>query len=310
MNLDNLIGNDNIKSILKKSIKKNNILHSYLFYGIDGIGKKLFAFEFAKMILCDNKINKPCGNCKSCIEFDTKNNPDFFLIEPDGNTIKIDQIRQMQKNILEKPINGSKKVYIIDNADTMTKEAQNCLLKTLEEPQAFIVIILIASNENNILATVKSRCTKMYFHKLTDANLKAFLNEKFNNVNLDENMLKLCDGSISKSIKVIEKISILNQIKSIVDAFDITDELNIINQNEVFYNNKEDINLLLDYMYVLLFEKINHNIVTKNHYINAMELVQEAKNKLSIANNYDMTIDNMLIKIWGEINEENYRGKI
>lgn len=310
MSFNNLIGNDKIKSILKESIKNDSILHSYLFYGIDGIGKKLFALDFAKMILCNNKNDRPCGKCKSCIEFDTKNNPDFFLIEPDGNSIKIDQIRQMQKNILEKPINSSKKVYIIDNSDTMTKEAQNCLLKTLEEPQEFIVIILIASNENNILATVKSRCTKIYFNKLEDVSLKAFIDKKFNNINLDENMLKLCDGSISKSIKVIEKISILNQIESIVDALDVTDELNIINQNEVFYNNKDDINLLLDYMYILLFEKINTNRVNKNNYINAIEFVQEAKNKLSNTNNYDMTIDNMLTKIWREINEKNYRGKI
>lgn len=310
MSFDNLIGNDKIKNVLNESIKNENILHSYLFYGVEGIGKKLFALNFAKMILCNNKNDKPCGKCKSCIEFDSRNNPDFFLIEPDGNSIKIDQIRQIQKNILEKPINSLKKVYIIDNADTMTKEAQNSLLKTLEEPQEFIVIILIASNENNILATVKSRCTKMYFQKLSDINIKTFINEKFNNINLDENMLKLCDGSISKSIKVIEKISILNQIKLIVDSLDAMDELNIINQNEVFYNNKEDINLLLDYMYVLLFEKINTNKVNKNNYINAMELVQNAKYKLSNSNNYDMTIDNMLIKIWREINEKNNRGKI
>lgn len=310
MSFDNLIGNDKIKNVLNESIKNENILHSYLFYGVEGIGKKLFALNFAKMILCNNKNDKPCGKCKSCIEFDSRNNPDFFLIEPDGNSIKIDQIRQIQKNILEKPINSLKKVYIIDNADTMTKEAQNSLLKTLEEPQEFIVIILIASNENNILATVKSRCTKIYFQKLSDINIKTFINEKFNNINLDENMLKLCDGSISKSIKVIEKISILNQIKLIVDSLDAMDELNIINQNEVFYNNKEDINLLLDYMYVLLFEKININKVNKNNYINAMEFVQNAKYKLSNSNNYDMTIDNMLIKIWREINEKNNRGKI
>ena len=310
MSFDNLIGNDKIKKVLNESVKNDNILHSYLFYGVEGIGKKLFALNFAKMILCNNKNDRPCGKCKSCIEFDTKNNPDFFIIEPDGNSIKIDQIRQMQKKILEKPINSSKKVYILDNADTMTKEAQNSLLKTLEEPQEFIVIILIAANENNILATVKSRCTKMYFHKLSDINIKTFINENFTNINLDENMLKLCDGSISKCIKVVEKISILNQIKSIVDSLNTTDELNIISQNEIFYNNKDDINLLLDYMYILLFEKINTNEVNKNCYINAMELVQNAKNKLHNSNNYDMTIDNMLIKMWREINEKNYRSKI
>ena len=310
MSFDNLIGNDKIKNILTESIKNKNILHSYLFYGADGIGKKIFALNFAKMILCNNKDNKPCGKCKSCIEFDTKNNPDFFFIEPDGNSIKIDQIRQMQKTALEKPINSSKKVYVIDNSDMMTKEAQNCLLKTLEEPQEFIVIILIESNENNILATVKSRCTKIYFQKLADENIKYFINNRFGNIDFDSNLLKLCDGSISKSIKLIEKISILNQIKSIIDELDTTDELNIINRNEVLYDNKEDINMLLDYMYVLLFEKVNMNIINKNNYINAMEDIQKAKIKLSNNNNFDMTIDNMLMEIWREINEKNYRGEI
>ena len=107
-----------------------------------------------------------CNKCKSCIEFDSDNNPDFFLIEPDGNSIKIDQIRQMQKSVLEKPIESSKKVYIIDNCHLMTKEAQNCLLKTLEEPPEFVTIILVSANENLILNTIKSRCTSIKFNSI------------------------------------------------------------------------------------------------------------------------------------------------
>ena len=133
MGFDELIGNDEVKQTLINSVTSGNILHSYLFYGIDGIGKKEFAKNFAKMILCNNKSEKiPCNCCDSCIEFDSNNNPDFFFIEPDGNSIKIDQIREMQKKILEKPIECTKKVYIIDKADSMTTEAQNCLLKTLD----------------------------------------------------------------------------------------------------------------------------------------------------------------------------------
>ena len=109
----NLVGNENNKYILyfiqmsihqrinTKTITKGNILHSYMFFGNEGIGKKIFALEFAKMILCENQKNSPCEKCKSCIEFDSNNNPDFFFIEPDGNSIKIDQIRNMQKGMLE-----------------------------------------------------------------------------------------------------------------------------------------------------------------------------------------------------------------
>lgn len=308
MAFKDLIGNDNIKNVLINSIKNKNILHSYLFYGVEGIGKKLFAIDFAKMILCNNEENKPCDECKSCIEFNSNNNPDFFIIEPDGNSIKIEQIRQFQKNILEKPIVSTKKVYIINNADTMTKEAQNCLLKTLEEPQEFIVIILIASNENSILPTVKSRCTKIFFQKLEDYDIIKYINENFNNIFLEKDMLKLCEGSISKTKTIIEKIDLLNSIKSLINEIDLIDELSFIQKNQFFYDNKDDIILILEYLYILLFEKINTKSNNINGYINSMQIVQNTKIKLSNSNNYDMTIDNMLIKIWGEINEKNYRG--
>ena len=96
LSFENIIGNTNIKTVLEKSIKQNKLSHSYLFIGTQGIGKKMIATEFAKMILClDDK--KYCNHCKSCIEFDTNNNPDFVLISPDGNNIKIEQIRDIQK---------------------------------------------------------------------------------------------------------------------------------------------------------------------------------------------------------------------
>ena len=125
---EKIIGNDDIKEKLKKSLMQNTVSHSYLFIGRQGIGKKLIAKEFAKGILDKNSY---------------ENNPDLIYVEPDGNSIKIEQIRQIQKEIQEKPILSSKKVCIIDDADKMTKEAQNCLLKTLEEPPSFATIILI-----------------------------------------------------------------------------------------------------------------------------------------------------------------------
>ena len=97
MHFKNIIGNNKNKKVLLESITTGNILHSYMFYGTDGIGKKMIALEFAKMILCNDNDNSPCEKCKSCIEFNSNNNPDFFFIEPDGNSIKIDQIRNMQK---------------------------------------------------------------------------------------------------------------------------------------------------------------------------------------------------------------------
>ena len=109
---ENIVGNDKIKELLQNSIKSKKVSHSYLFIGQEGIGKKMIAMEFAKAMLCLDEKRKYCNTCKSCIEFDTNNNPDFNIIEPDGNSIKIEQIREMQSKIIEKPIISSKKVYI------------------------------------------------------------------------------------------------------------------------------------------------------------------------------------------------------
>lgn len=302
----NLVGNENNKYILKETITKGNILHSYMFFGNEGIGKKIFALEFAKMILCENQKNSPCEKCKSCIEFDSNNNPDFFFIEPDGNSIKIDQIRNMQKGMLEKPIISSKKVYIINNAETMTKEAQNCLLKTLEEPQEYVVIILIVSDENSMLSTIKSRCTKIFFEKISDENLKTYIKEKIGDVHFEESMIKLSEGSIGRCIQITQKKDVLYEFEDIIKNIENMDKLQILSCSKYFSDNKDDINLILNYMYILIFENIK-NTSKKINYINAMEKVQKAKEKLLRSNNFDMTIDNMLIEIWREINEKNYR---
>ena len=137
MNFRNIIGNDGVKELLNNSISTNSVLHSYMFVGPDGIGKKLFAIDFSEMILCLND-NKACGNCDSCVKFSGNSHPDFEIVDSeDGKSIKIGQIRLLQEQIAEKPIVSDKKIYIINNADLMTTEAQNCLLKTLEEPPEY-----------------------------------------------------------------------------------------------------------------------------------------------------------------------------
>ena len=187
MNFSNIIGNEEIKIFLDNLIKTNNVVHSYMFIGPDGIGKVLFAKEFAKMILCQDS-NKACNHCSSCIKFNSDNHPDFMIINSeDGKSIKINQIRFLQERISEKPIVSNRKVYIINDSDLMTVEAQNCLLKTLEEPPEFAVIILVLSNENKCLSTIKSRCTKIAFQKLRNSDLTQYANE--NNLEVNSSLL-------------------------------------------------------------------------------------------------------------------------
>ncbi len=192
MIFEDIVGNEKNKELLKNIIDTNNIAHSYMFVGKDSIGKLLFAKEFAKAILCLSQ-EKPCDKCKSCIEFKTYNNPDFSILEPESNSIKIDEIRELTKKIYEKPVVSTKKVYIINDSEYMTKEAQNSLLKTLEEPPEYVTIILIVSNENLFLPTIKSRCIKVTFNKLTNEELEYILKKEYGYTYIPEITFKIAD---------------------------------------------------------------------------------------------------------------------
>ena len=290
-------GNERIKENLKKSLEQNKTSHSYLFIGVEGIGKKLIAKDFAKRILCiENKEN--CNTCKSCIEFNTNNNPDFMIISPDGNSIKIEQIRDLQKSIQEKPIISSKKVYIIDDADKMTSEAQNCLLKTLEEPPEFATIILIGSNESSFLSTIKSRCMILHFETIKNEELKNFLQENYGITDISQNMLDIFQGSIGKAIILKDKKEEYEQIESIIMNIENKDIIDIINMSEIIYKSKEEIYEILDYINIILLKLAKLNYA----YTKCINIVENTKKRLQQNANYDMSIDNMLFNIWQEIN--------
>lgn len=179
-----LIGNNHIKVTLNELVENKTISHSYIFKGIEGIGKKQFAREFAKNIMCLNR-NGCEDKCSSCIKFNANSHPDYNEIFPDGKKIKIDQIRKLQEKVSEKPIISEKKIYILDDADMMTEESQNCLLKTLEEPPEYAVIILIVTDDNKLLPTIKSRCVMIKFNKILDEELRHHLTD------ITDNQIKL-----------------------------------------------------------------------------------------------------------------------
>lgn len=296
-------GNENNRKELKKIVQNNNILHSYLFLGKEGIGKKEIAKEFAKQILCLTK--KENCDCKSCICFETQNHPDIQIINEESETIKIGTIRDMIQTVYEKPILSNKKIYIINDSDKMTKEAQNSLLKTLEEPPEYIVMILIASNSDMILNTIKSRCTKIVFDKLTNKEIQEILTTKeIENTNISENMYELFDGSINKALKILEKKDKYIQLNTFINEINQKSKLDFITQNKEIFE-KEEIEELLEYCIVLLFNlgKKEKNI----KYFNCIKIIRETISRIKSNSNFDMSIDNMLFKLWEEVNEENCR---
>ncbi len=297
MIFSNIVGNEKNKELLNQIIETDNIAHSYMFIGEESIGKMLFAKEFAKAILCMND-EKQCNKCKSCIEFDTYNNPDFIILEPDGNSIKIDQIRELTKNVYEKPVVSARKVYIINDSNYMTKEAQNSLLKTLEEPPEYVTIILIASNENLFLPTIKSRCTKIAFNKLTNNELAKVLEKEYNYTNIPEITFKIADGSVGRAISLKDSEEIYTKVDKVFSRLENIDIIDLISNKEEVFKDKEEVIQILNYINLIFFDKIRMN----SKYIECMKIVEDTKDRLNKNNNFDMTIDNFIMTVWEEIN--------
>ena len=295
MSFQKLIGNEQIKSLLTKTVQAGKVSHSYMFCGIEGIGKFLFAKEFANMILCNSTSgSKPCSNCKACIELESNNHPDYYEINVQENTIKIEQIRLMQAKILEKPIISDKKVYIINNADTMTKEAANCLLKTLEEPPEYVCIILIVSNENALLNTIKSRCTKINFRQIEISDLKNFIQKNYDIQEISDGLIQASGGSIKKLEQMIESKETYEKLDKIFNNIERTNMLDAFQELSILYDDKDKINEILEYINTILCKKAREDI----RYVNHINAVEEAKKNLKANANYDMTIDKLLFNIY------------
>ena len=278
-----IIGNDKLKKELIHSVEINKTSHSYLFIGTEGIGKKLIAEEFAKMLLAVK---------------DTENSPDFSIIEPDGNSIKIEQIREFQKKVSEKPIISNKKVYIINDSDKMTVEAQNCLLKTLEEPPEFVTIILIGTNENSFLSTIKSRCMILHFEKISDEQIQKYLQDNHQTEINSKIMLEACQGSIGKALEIKDKQELYQNTEQVVNSLERKDKIDILNMSDFIYKSKDDKLEILNYMNVLFINLAKIN----SKYADCIAIVEETKRRLQTNANYDMCIDNLLLSLWENVN--------
>ena len=298
MSFEKIVGNDKVKTFLNKQIEDEHILHSYLFVGIEGIGKRLFAKEFARKLLCLNQENTE--DCLSCMKWNSNNHPDYLEINPENDVIKIEQIRNMQEKISEKPITSQRKVYIIVDSDLMTDQAQNCLLKTLEEPPEYATIILIATNESKLLNTIKSRCIKVVFEGIKEELIENKVREILNIEPLKE-FIKKSEGSIGKALDLHEQREIYEKVSGLLNNIE-QDLITIFDKAEILYKEKEKIQQILEYINISLY-------YTKEiKKINCIKYIEEVKKRLLANSNYDMCIDYLLIKIWEEMNEKYSRG--
>lgn len=289
---ENIVGNDQVRNELENIINTKKIANSYLFSGIEGIGKVMFARDFAKNIMCLNGGN--CNQtCEFCKKFESKSNPNYIEInigEYKKDIITIDQIRdEILNNVNEKPIISNKKVYVINNADKMTEQAQNALLKTLEEPPKFVSIILIASNDNLILPTIKSRCVKIQFNKLSNDEIEKIVGK------ISKEEIEILNGSLKDYKQMNQMLEQYKQVKKLIENIKKDELINVLNDSDVLYKNKDYIINLLEYMNICLYNEKQ---------IDSVNIIENTKRKILANNNYEMTIDNLLIKLWKDINRK------
>lgn len=163
MGFQDILGNKRIKDILKRSLKNEMLPNSLLFCGPAGVGKKNTAIIVAQALNCERLKDDACEECYPCRAISKNRMPDVQKISPEGKSVKIDQIRELRQAAYLRPMTGKKRVFIINEADKMTEDAANALLKTLEEPPPFSSIILVADNINLLLPTIISRCRVLNF---------------------------------------------------------------------------------------------------------------------------------------------------
>ena len=210
MKIDGIAGQTVALTHLKNALKKDQISQAYMLIGEPGMGKKTIAESFAESILCEER--KPgeyehCGKCRSCHQVETGNHPDcIFVTHEKPNLISVDEIReQLVSDVEIKPYQGSKKVYIVPDAEMMNEQAQNALLKTLEEPPEYAVIILLVANADLILPTLLSRSIKLPLAPLPDQVIEEKLIKDYNIQKYrTSSIVKFARGNLGRAIEMSE----------------------------------------------------------------------------------------------------------
>ncbi len=307
MYFKNIIGQEFAKKYLSNSINKNKISHAYLFEGMNGVGKNSLAKELAKTLLkVDNLINSP----------------DYISIEPEGASIKIAQVRKLQTDVLIKP-HSDYKIYVINKAERMTVESQNALLKTLEEPPAYVIIILITSNKDSLLDTIKSRCEVIKFLPIPFIETKKYLEDRGIEERKASILATFSRGSISKALELSDSADFMlmrediqNNIqilleKNIVEILELPSKYdkykdNIIEVLDIMINYFRDIMMLKENVgkdMIINIDKITYvqNMSKKINYSQVskiIDIIEETKKKLKSNCNFNLSIQVMALNIY------------
>lgn len=331
MDFKSVIGHEQVIEHMQNAIKYKKVSHAYILNGEEGTGKKLLANVFAKALQCHQEDDTDsCGTCTSCLQADSGNHPDIKYITHEKISIGVDDIReQVNNDIGIKPYNSQYKIYIIDDADKMTEQAQNAILKTIEEPPVYGIIILLTDNLNQLLPTILSRCVTLNLKPVRTDMIKDYLMTEYK---IPDYMADLsasfCQGNVGKAIKYASseeflkiKEEVLHLLRYIeeMEFYEIIDAIKSISVNKLEINDYLDL-IMLWYRDILMF-KVTKNpnlLLFKEEYKyisnqasmrdyegieNIINAIDKAKIRLKANVNFDIAIELMLLTLKENAND-------
>ncbi len=320
-----IVGQEQLKEHLQNAIAMQKVSHAYIINGERSAGKEFIARVFAMTLQCEKGETEPCGECHSCKQALGNNQPDIIYISHEKpNTIGVEDIRsQINNDIVIKPYSSPRKIYIINEGEKMTPQAQNALLKTLEEPPEYAVILILTTNMDALLPTVLSRCVALNMKPVSDALVKKYLMEQlaipdykanicvaFARGNIgkakllasSEEFEKVKDEAISlvKNINDMEIHEIVKAIKKISEyKFDVNDYLDILMawyRDVLFFKATKDVNSLVFKEEIQQIMKVSDRS-TYEGIETIVNALQSAKKRLEANVNFDLTMELLLLAI-------------
>lgn len=321
----NIIGHKREIAHLEQAIQAGKVSHAYIFNGDKGSGKKTLAEAFAMTLQCASEGEVPCGTCHSCRQAASGNHPDIIYVSHEKPaSIGVEDIRdQLTGDIQIRPYNGKYKIYIINEAEKMTVQAQNAILKTIEEPPEYAVILLLTSNEQSFLDTIRSRCVVLNLKPVSDEQVKQYLMEQ---IQVPDYQADICvafaQGNIGKAVRLASsedftaiKASAMSLIRNVgkMEISEIIDFVKDIQEYKITIQDYLDILALWyrDMVYYkatkdidgIVFQdelRIIRETVKRCSYEGVeevMQAIENAKTRLSANVNFDLTMELLFLVI-------------
>lgn len=320
-----IIGQKNIVAHMKKAINMGTVSHAYILNGETGMGKKLIADVFSTALQCERGGDEPCMECRSCKQAAGRNHPDIkWIIHEKPASISVEEIReQLVNDMAIKPYSGRYKIYIIDEGEKMTPAAQNTLLKTIEEPPAYGIVIILTANREMLLQTILSRCVSLNLRPLADNDIKQYLiaHESIPDYQADM-AVRFAGGNLGRAIDIASSEEFIQMRDDVVRTLKNIDRMTVSDMGQTIkelasYKNDMDsyLNLVTTWFRDVLLYKASgdsHKLVfsgelgtiEKQSKIAGFDGLQDIFSELDVLKgrlksnvNFDMAVELLFIKI-------------